>query len=99
MGNLKIISATEARNNWFEILDWVNSERKEILIKKNKKVVAKILPGDRANIENPEEIIKRTFGYLKDKRGAFPYQEDKKVIVREKKQTTSTNYGKTDNNY
>lgn len=85
MGNLKIISATEARNNWFEILNWVNSERKEVWIKKNKKVVAKILPGERANIEDVQEIIKKTFGYLKNKKGTFPYQDDKKVISREKK--------------
>lgn len=85
MRNLKIISATEARNNWFEILNWVNTERKEVWIKKNKKVIAKILPGERANIENVEEIIEKTFGYLRDKEGTFPYQNDKKAIIREKK--------------
>lgn len=85
MGNLKIISATEARNNWFEILNWVNTERKEVWIKKNKKVVAKILPGERVNIENIEEIIKKTFGYLRGKKGTFPYQDNKKVIIREKR--------------
>lgn len=84
MRNLKIISATEARNNWFEILNWVNTERKEVWIKKNKKVVVKILPGERANIENVEEVIKKTFGYLKDKKGSFPYQDNKKVIIRER---------------
>lgn len=85
MGNFKIISATEARNNWFEILNWVNTERKEVWIKKNKKVVAKILPGERVNIENIEEIIKKTFGYLRGKKGTFPYQDNKKVIIREKR--------------
>ncbi|MFN4212952.1 MAG: hypothetical protein ACK4FL_03270 [Microgenomates group bacterium] len=85
MANIKIISATQARNNWFEILNWVNIERKEVWIRKNDKVVAKILPGDKVSIENMDEVIKKTFGYLKGKKGVFPYQEDKKVIIREKK--------------
>ncbi len=85
MNNLKTISATEARNNWFELLRWVNQERKEVWIKKNKKILVKILPGDPPTIDNLEDIIRRTRGMFKGKKTYFPYQDDKKVIARERK--------------
>ena len=89
MKNLRIISATEARNNWFEILNWVNQERKEVWIKKNKKIAVKLSPGDPPNIDNIEDVIKRTRGMFKGKKTYFPYQDDKKVIERERKYLTN----------
>ena len=84
MKNLRIISATDARNNWFEILNWLNIERKEIWIKKRNRIIAKLYPGEIPVIDNVEDVIKRTFGFLKGKKGEFPYQENKKVIKRER---------------
>lgn len=85
MRNLKIFSATEARNNWFEILNWVNTERKEVWIKKRNTIIARIYPGETPIIGNVDEIIKQACGFLKGKKGIFPYQENKKVIKRERK--------------
>lgn len=84
MNNLKIITATEARNKWFEVLNWVNTQRKEIWVRKNNKIVVRILPGDEPMIDNVEEVITRTRGMLAKKKTYFPYQDDKKVIAREK---------------
>ena len=56
MNNLKIITATEARNKWFEVLNWVNTQRKEIWVRKNNKIVVRILPGNEPMIDNVEEV-------------------------------------------
>ncbi len=98
MGNIKIVWATQARNNWFEILNWVNTERKEVWVKKNKKLVAKILPGDKVIIENIDKVIKKSFGYLKGKKESSLIREGKKVIIREKKPMILIDYEKIANN-
>lgn len=85
----KTLTATEVRNKWFEVLTWVNAERKNIIITKNKLPIAKISPARRVRLKGDvEELIKRTYGMLKDKKGYFPY-EDPKVIAREKKHMRS----------
>lgn len=84
MRNLKIISATEARNNWFEILNWVNFVKGEILIKKNKRIFARILPGKIPEINSVDEILNKIYGRATKKKAYFPY-EDKRIIKKEKK--------------
>lgn len=84
MGNVKIVSATEARNNWFEILNWVNYEKGEVLVKKNKRIFVRILPGERPKLESLDEVLKKTYGRLTGKKPYFPY-EDKKILEKEKK--------------
>ena len=83
--SIKIIPATELRNNLFEIINWINAERKEVWITKNSETVAKLIPAKRYTIEDIDEIIKRTRGMLKGKKVIFPYQDNKKVIARERK--------------
>ncbi len=84
MGNLKIISATEVRNNWFEILNWVNYEKGEVLVKKNKRIYVRILPGETPKLESLDEILEKIYGRLVKKKAYFPY-EDKKILEKERK--------------
>ena len=81
MSNIVKINATEIRNNWFGILSWILSSKKEILISKNKKTVARLIP-ESPSIFAPLKTAKETFGILKRKEG-FPY-ENKRVIEKEK---------------
>lgn len=83
MKNVKIVSATEARNNWFEILNWVNLEKGEVLVKKNERIFVRILPGEKPVIDDLDEILEKTYGRLANKKSYFPY-EDRKIIKREK---------------
>ncbi len=84
MRNIKIISATTARNKWFELINWVNIEKKEVWVKRRNKIVLKIYPGYVPSFEDKEAIIEKTRGILKKRANLFPYQEDKRVIRQEK---------------
>ncbi|GIW64326.1 MAG: hypothetical protein KatS3mg092_0259 [Patescibacteria group bacterium] len=84
MSDIKIVTATEARKNWFALLNWVNTYNGEVFIKKNKRIIVKLIPGEKPVLDNLENIIKKTKGRLKNKKTYFPY-EDKKIISREKK--------------
>lgn len=84
MNNLKILSATEVRNNWFEVLNWINYEKKEVWVKKNNKIIAKITPSYQPKLDDLETVINNTYGMLKGKIAYFPY-EDKRIITAEKK--------------
>jgi len=84
MANIKIVSATEARNKWFELLSWVNTYSGEVMIKRRNRIVAKIFPGEKPVIDDVDEILEKMKGRLKGKNVYFPY-EDKKIIAREKK--------------
>jgi len=83
--NIKIISATTARNKWFELINWINTEKKEVWIKRRNKIVLKIYPSYSSSFEDTAAILEKTRGILKNKKTFFPYQDDKKVIEREKK--------------
>ncbi|MDO8609123.1 MAG: hypothetical protein Q7R95_01115 [bacterium] len=95
MNKIKIISATDVRNNWFEVLNWINVNRKEIWVKKHNRIIVKILPGEEPKIDNIEEIITKTKGSLANKKTYFPYQEDKNAITREKAYMKKTRLWKT----
>ena len=84
MKNIKIIQATDLRNNLFEILNWINSEKKEVIITKNESPIARLTPEKNYQIYDVEEVIKRTRGMFKGKKVYFPY-EDPKIIAKEKK--------------
>jgi prevent-host-death family protein len=84
MDNLKIVSATEARNNWFEILNWVNTKDEAVTITKNSLPIAKIIGVKTYRLKKTVEIARNLRGFLKDKRVYFPYK-DPKVIARERK--------------
>ena len=94
MDNLKIITATEARNNWFEVLHWINSEKKEVWIRRNKTIIAKISPGDTPMIGDIEEVIRRTKGMLAGKKTYFPY-ENPKIQAKERKANNPNTIWKT----
>lgn len=79
----KSISATEARNNWFEILNWVNANKGEISITKNSLPVAKIVGIKRYNFKKTYEVALSLRGFLKKTKVYFP-SEDKKVKLKEK---------------
>ena len=84
MKNITIISATTARNRWFELINWINAEKREVWIKRRNKIVLKIYPGYTPSFEDQEVIIKKTRGMLRKKANLFPYQENKRVIRQEK---------------
>ena len=92
MANIKVISATEARNKWFELLSWVNTYNGEVMIKRRNRIVAKISAGEKPVIEDVNEILDKIYGRLSGKKAYFPY-EDKKVIKKEKKANDPKKYG------
>lgn len=75
MKGIKKISATEARNRWFEFLNFVYF--KEI-------PVIKLIPAKKASLKKPTELIEETFGFLKGRETCWPSEEEK-VINREKR--------------
>lgn len=84
MKNVITLPATELRNNLFEILNWINFEKKEAIITKNNLPIARLIPEKNYKVYDINEVIKRTYGMFKEKKVYFPY-EDPKIIAREKK--------------
>lgn len=84
MNSLKTISATEARNNWFEILNWINAKDVTITITKNNLPIAKIVGVKTFRLKKTTEIARNLRGFLKGKKVYFPY-EDHRIIARERK--------------
>ena len=84
MKNVKIVAATDLRNNLFEILNWINFEKKEAIITKNNMPIARLIPEKNYNIYDLKEIIRKTYGMFKNKKVYFPYV-DAKIIETEKK--------------
>lgn len=84
MKDLKIISATEARNRWFELLNLVYFKGTSILVEKNKVPMIKLIPAGKVNLRRTDELLEETFGFLKSRKTYWP-SEDKKVIKREKR--------------
>ena len=71
----KIISATEARNKWFEILNHVYFNGESIIIEKNKLPMIKLSRVMKPSLTSAEEVIKKTFGFLKTaKKTAWPVE-------------------------
>ena len=87
MKNVRIVPATDLRNNLFEILNWINFERKEAIITKNNTPVARLIPERNYSIESLDEVVRRTYGMFKDEKVYFPY-EDPKILEKEKKFNT-----------
>lgn len=86
--NTTTISATEARNRWFEILNRVYFGGESIVIEKNNKRIVRLIPEKKPEAIEPAEVFaKRMYGYLKGKKGSFPYQDNKKIIAKEKAYT------------
>ncbi|KKS74288.1 hypothetical protein A2968_05815 [Candidatus Gottesmanbacteria bacterium RIFCSPLOWO2_01_FULL_42_22] len=84
MKNVRIVNATDLRNNLFEILNWINFEKKEAVITKNNMPIARIIPEKNYSIATIDEVIKRTYGMFRNDKVYFPY-EDPKIITKEKK--------------
>lgn len=81
---IKTITATEARNNWFEILNWVNANNEEVAITKNNLPVAKIVGIKRYKFRKTYEVALSLRGFLKKNKVYFP-SEDKVIKLKEKK--------------
>ena len=84
MTHVRIVQATDLRNNLFEILNWINFEKKEAIITKNNLPIARLIPEKNYSIYGLEEVIKRTYGMFKEIKVYFPYK-DPKIIEKEKK--------------
>ncbi len=78
----RIISATEARNKWFEILNIVYFGGEEVIIEKNNTPIVKLIPMVKPGLDSAEEIIEKTFGFLKTTDNYW-FSEDKKVRTKE----------------
>lgn len=78
----RIITATEARNRWFEILNLVYFRGEDIVIEKNDVPIVKIVAFKKPEIEDVNLVIKKTFGFLKNITTYFP-SLDKKIRARE----------------
>lgn len=61
----KTISATEARNKWFEILNHVYFNGESVIIEKNKLPMIRLSRVTKPSLTSVEEVIARTFGFLK----------------------------------
>ncbi|HRN70169.1 MAG TPA: hypothetical protein PLS49_03195 [Candidatus Woesebacteria bacterium] len=87
MNAKNIKTATEARNNWFEIINRVYFSGEPIYIKKNNKIIVK-LSAMKKTLSTTKKIKKRTWqelkGFLKNEDTYFPF-EDPKVIEIQKK--------------
>lgn len=59
------ISATDARNNWFEVLNYVHFSNKDVYVTKNNKTLVKISP---VRDEKEDRVKSREafFGMLRD---------------------------------
>lgn len=77
-----LITATEARNKWFEILNLVYFRGEEIVIEKNKIPIVKLTAVGKPNVISASEVIKKTAGFLKNMKTYWP-SEDKRVGKRE----------------
>ena len=86
------ISATEARNRFFELIQMVAYKGDPVVIKKNNKdfvriVAEKRLTGDFISIE---EVIKQTYGMCADAdKEDWPYEKDE---VNKKEKKTNINW-------
>lgn len=65
MYKIKTISATEARNKWFEILNHVYFNGEPIIIEKNKLPMIKLSRVTKPSLASIGEVITKTFGFLK----------------------------------
>ena len=86
------VSATEARNNFFELFNQVYYGKKIVVVRKAKKRGRVRIVADLPNIEEKvkaEDFIKETYGCLADKRKTYWSSEDadakKKQISLQKK--------------
>lgn len=61
-----VISATEARTRWFEILNLVSFAGESFIIEKNNVPLVKLTAVAKPNIYSAKEVILKTAGYLKD---------------------------------
>ena len=82
------ISATEARNRFFELIELVAYKDLPVIVKKNNKDLVRIIAERKpeAGFIDIDEMIKATFGMLA--KGKWPY-DDKKVVNREKQANAS----------
>lgn len=87
MNSKNIKTATEARNNWFEIINRVYFSGEPVYIKKNNKIILKLSAVNKT-IPKIKKIKKKSWrelkGFLKDEDTYFPF-EDPKIIELEKK--------------
>lgn len=67
----KTINVTQIRENFSEVLDNVKTNLVEVVIIKNKKPIAKITPISE-KCTNVDQIIAKTFGYMKNKKFDIP---------------------------
>lgn len=78
------LPATEARNRFFELLEVVAYKGYSIIVEKNKKVFAKIVPESKpeAALYSLDDVIDKTYGMVPE--GEWPY-ESKAVKDKERK--------------
>lgn len=78
------VSATEARNRFFELIEMVAYKNVPVVVKKNNKdfvrIVAEGRPG--ASFISLDDLVKETFAMCPE--GAWPYEQEK-VKTKEKK--------------
>ena len=65
---IKVISATNARKHWFEILNRVYFTGEAVTIEKNNIPLVKLMPVDTKRRLPAAEVIRRTHGFLKNKK-------------------------------
>lgn len=64
--NTKTITATKARNNWFEILNLTYFKGVSFIITKNNLPIIKLIPVNRSNFISAQDVIDKTFGSFKN---------------------------------
>ncbi|MFH1712799.1 MAG: type II toxin-antitoxin system prevent-host-death family antitoxin [Candidatus Jacksonbacteria bacterium] len=60
------ITATKARNNWFEILNLTYFKGVSFIITKNNLPMIKLVPAKKINLISAQDVIDKTFGSFKD---------------------------------
>lgn len=71
------ISATEARNRWFELLNLVYFKGESVIIEKNSLPMVKMSSVANPSLIATKDVIKKTFGFLKKKKTYWPVLDEK----------------------
>ena len=81
--NITTLSATQARNKWFELLNTVYFKGHSVIIKKNNMPMIKLVPLKEPNLTSAKEIIEKTYGFLKNvPKTSWPKSQRAKQIAK-----------------
>jgi len=79
---INIISATQARKRWFELLNLVYFQGESVIIEKNSIPIVRLTSVKKPSLKSTDEVILKTAGFLRKNKTFWP-SEDLQVRKRE----------------